>query len=178
MESLFRGFQSDRLSACAAGTPEFGPAQYGDSALCRSAGSGHLVQKNRYADETGHVFVIYPIDKLAVALSVSETAVKRHPKTLTDCGTKDDEAVDALCDGIREHGVLSPLLARPVANGYVAAAQGAPNAIGDIYSPVCTQLANGASSFIPAAPALRPCSGLFPDPAGIAFHGGPFCVLR
>ena len=43
-----------------------------------------LSQKNRYADEMGHVYVIYPIEKLAQALSVSETAVKRHLKTLED----------------------------------------------------------------------------------------------
>ena len=45
-----------------------------------------LSQKNRYADEMGHVYVIYPIEKLAQALSVSETAVKRHLKTLEDRG--------------------------------------------------------------------------------------------
>ena len=31
---------------------------------------------------------------------------------------KDDEAMDALCDSIRQYGVLSPLLARPVEGGY------------------------------------------------------------
>ena len=45
-----------------------------------------LSQKNRYADETGHVYVIYPIEKLAETLSISETAVKLHLKTLEDCG--------------------------------------------------------------------------------------------
>ena len=45
-----------------------------------------LSQKNRYADETGHVYVIYPIEKLAQALSASETAVKRHLRTLEDRG--------------------------------------------------------------------------------------------
>ena len=45
-----------------------------------------LSQKNRYADEMGRVYVIYPIEKLAQALSVSETAVKRHLKTLEDRG--------------------------------------------------------------------------------------------
>ena len=45
-----------------------------------------LSQKNRYADEHGRVYVIYPIEKLAEALSVSETAVKRHLKTLEDRG--------------------------------------------------------------------------------------------
>lgn len=44
-----------------------------------------LSQKNRYADEAGHVYVIYPIEKLAETLSISETAVKRHLKTLSDC---------------------------------------------------------------------------------------------
>lgn len=45
-----------------------------------------LSQKNRYADEAGHVYVIYPIEKLAETLSISETAVKRHLKTLEDRG--------------------------------------------------------------------------------------------
>ena len=45
-----------------------------------------LSQKNRYANETGHIYVIYPIEKLAETLSISETAVKRHLKTLSDCG--------------------------------------------------------------------------------------------
>ena len=31
---------------------------------------------------------------------------------------KDDEAMDALCDSIAQYGVLSPLLARPVEDGY------------------------------------------------------------
>lgn len=31
---------------------------------------------------------------------------------------KDDESMQALCDSIREYGVLSPLLARPTADGY------------------------------------------------------------
>ncbi len=31
---------------------------------------------------------------------------------------KDDEAMTALCDSIREYGVLSPLLARPTTDGY------------------------------------------------------------
>lgn len=45
-----------------------------------------LSRKNRYADEEGRVFVIYPIEKLAQTLSISETAVKRHLKTLEDRG--------------------------------------------------------------------------------------------
>lgn len=31
---------------------------------------------------------------------------------------KDDEAMEALCDSIREYGILSPLLARPTEEGY------------------------------------------------------------
>ena len=31
---------------------------------------------------------------------------------------KDDEAMDALCESIAQYGVLSPLLARPVEDGY------------------------------------------------------------
>lgn len=45
-----------------------------------------LSRKNRFADEQGQVFVIYPIEKLAQTLSVSETAVKRHLKTLEALG--------------------------------------------------------------------------------------------
>ena len=47
---------------------------------------GTLSRKNRFADERGHVYVVYPIQKLAEALSLSETAVKRSLKTLTDWG--------------------------------------------------------------------------------------------
>ena len=45
-----------------------------------------LSRKNRFADEQGQVFVIYPIEKLARTLSVSDTAVKRHLKTLEALG--------------------------------------------------------------------------------------------
>ena len=45
-----------------------------------------LSRKNGYADETGCVYVIYPIEKLAKTLSVSDTAVKRHLKLLEEKG--------------------------------------------------------------------------------------------
>ncbi len=45
-----------------------------------------LSQKNRYADGTGWVYVIYPIDKLAETLSVSDTAIKRNMKILEEKG--------------------------------------------------------------------------------------------
>ena len=45
-----------------------------------------LSQKNRYSDRTGAVYVIYPIDKLAETLSISDTAVKRNLKTLEQKG--------------------------------------------------------------------------------------------
>ncbi len=41
-----------------------------------------LSQKNHYADETGWVYVIYPVEHLAETLSVSDTAVKRHLREL------------------------------------------------------------------------------------------------
>ena len=31
---------------------------------------------------------------------------------------KDDESLQALCDSIREYGILSPLLARPTDDGF------------------------------------------------------------
>ena len=31
---------------------------------------------------------------------------------------KDDESLQALCDSIREYGILSPLLARPTGDGF------------------------------------------------------------
>lgn len=40
-------------------------------------------------------------------------AFRNHPFQV-----KDDEAMDALCDSIRQYGVLSPLLARPVEGGH------------------------------------------------------------
>ena len=45
-----------------------------------------LSQKNRYSDGSGIVYVIYPIDKLAETLSISDTAVKRNLKTLEQKG--------------------------------------------------------------------------------------------
>ena len=45
-----------------------------------------LSKKNRLANANGHIYVIYPIDKLAQTLALSETAIKRGLKTLTDCG--------------------------------------------------------------------------------------------
>ena len=45
-----------------------------------------LSQKNGYVDEEGHVYVIYPIEKLAETLSVSDTMVKRHLRQLEGRG--------------------------------------------------------------------------------------------
>ena len=45
-----------------------------------------LSQKNRYSDGSGVVYVIYPIDKLAETLSISDTAVKRNIKVLEQKG--------------------------------------------------------------------------------------------
>ena len=45
-----------------------------------------LSQKNRYSDGSGAVYVIYPIDKLAETLSISDTAVKRNLKVLEEQG--------------------------------------------------------------------------------------------
>lgn len=45
-----------------------------------------LSQKNKYSDGTGAVYVIYPIDKLAETLSISDTAVKRNFKILEQKG--------------------------------------------------------------------------------------------
>ena len=45
-----------------------------------------LSQKNRYSDGSGIVYVIYPIDKLAETLSISDTAVKRNLKVLEQKG--------------------------------------------------------------------------------------------
>ena len=45
-----------------------------------------LSQKNNYSDGTGSVYVIYPIDKLAETLTISDTAVKRNLKALEQKG--------------------------------------------------------------------------------------------
>ena len=45
-----------------------------------------LSQKNKYSDGTEAVYVIYPIDKLAETLSISDTAVKRNLKVLEQKG--------------------------------------------------------------------------------------------
>ncbi len=41
-----------------------------------------LSQKNRYADETGWVYVIYPLENLAQTFRISTTAVKRNLRAL------------------------------------------------------------------------------------------------
>ena len=41
-----------------------------------------------------------------------------HPFRNHPFQVKDDEAMQALCDSIKEYGVLSPLLARPAGEGY------------------------------------------------------------
>lgn len=45
-----------------------------------------LSQKNGYADPGGWVYVIYPVERLADTLHISDTAVKRHLKELEDKG--------------------------------------------------------------------------------------------
>lgn len=45
-----------------------------------------LSQKNRYADEKGHVFVIFSIENLARTFGISGRMVKRHMKTLEQAG--------------------------------------------------------------------------------------------
>lgn len=47
---------------------------------------GTLSQKNHYTDETGWVYVIYPVERLAETLHVSDTAVKRHLRELENRG--------------------------------------------------------------------------------------------
>lgn len=43
---------------------------------------GTLSQKNLYTHDGGQVYVIYPVDRLAETLHLSDTAVKRHLKEL------------------------------------------------------------------------------------------------
>lgn len=45
-----------------------------------------LSRKNHYADETGWVYVIYPVEHLAETFQISDTAVKRHLKELEHQG--------------------------------------------------------------------------------------------
>ena len=43
---------------------------------------GTLSRKNHYADESGWVYVLYPVERLAETLHLSDTAVKRHLREL------------------------------------------------------------------------------------------------
>ena len=47
---------------------------------------GTLSQKNHYTDESGHVYVIYPVERLAETFHISDTAVKRHLRELESRG--------------------------------------------------------------------------------------------
>lgn len=47
---------------------------------------GTLSRKNHYADEKGWVYVIYPVQRLAEAFRISDTAVKRHLRELERSG--------------------------------------------------------------------------------------------
>ena len=52
--------------------------------------------------------------KQVIDISVSEL----HPFQNHPFYVRDDESMQALCDSILEYGVLSPLLARPIGEGY------------------------------------------------------------
>lgn len=43
---------------------------------------GTLSRKNRYTDEAGRIYVIYPVERLAETFHISDTAVKRHLREL------------------------------------------------------------------------------------------------
>lgn len=45
-----------------------------------------LSQKNHYSDAGGWVYVIYPVERLAEAFQISDTAVKRHLRELETRG--------------------------------------------------------------------------------------------
>ena len=45
-----------------------------------------LSQKNHYADESSWVYVIYPVERLAETICISDTAVKRHLRELEGKG--------------------------------------------------------------------------------------------
>ena len=47
---------------------------------------GTLSRKNHYADESGQVYVLYPVQRLAETFRISDTAVKRHLRELELCG--------------------------------------------------------------------------------------------
>lgn len=47
---------------------------------------GTLSRKNHYADESGWVYAIYPVEHLAQTFGISDTAVKRHLRELEDRG--------------------------------------------------------------------------------------------
>jgi DNA-binding MarR family transcriptional regulator len=47
---------------------------------------GTLSRKNHYTDEAGHIYVIFPVERLAELLHLSDTAVKRHLRELEDRG--------------------------------------------------------------------------------------------
>ena len=47
---------------------------------------GTLSQKNQYADDTGQVYAVYPIEQLAQTFGISDRAVKRHLQELESGG--------------------------------------------------------------------------------------------
>ena len=47
---------------------------------------GTLSRKNHYSDDSGRVYVIYPVERLAETFHISDTAVKRHLRVLEDRG--------------------------------------------------------------------------------------------
>lgn len=47
---------------------------------------GTLSQKNHYTDAEGWVYVLYPIERIAEAFHLSDTAVKRHLRELEALG--------------------------------------------------------------------------------------------
>lgn len=54
------------------------------------------------------------MEEKVVSIPIEQlTGFRNHPFQV-----KDNEELQALCDSIREYGILSPLLARPVEHGY------------------------------------------------------------
>ena len=54
------------------------------------------------------------MEEMVVSIPIEQlTGFRNHPFQV-----KDNEELQALCDSIREYGILSPLLARPVEHGY------------------------------------------------------------
>lgn len=81
-----------------------------------------------------------------------------HPFRNHPFQVRDDESLQALCDSIRDYGVLSPLLARPTNDGF--------EIVSELYPPDQPRKASSGHGGYPAHRFFSRCGAVLTDEAG------------